>query len=51
MAFTWRYLQAGATAVPNILRDRRNAPSIMPGNTPSIMARGSPALRSINPEP
>jgi hypothetical protein len=38
MRFTWRYLRAGATADRKILRDGGNISSIIPGNTPSIMA-------------
>jgi hypothetical protein len=41
IAFKWRYLCADATAVANILRRRRNVSSIIPGNGPSIMARGT----------
>jgi hypothetical protein len=41
MRFKWRYLRADATAVPNILRGCGNTSSIILGNGPSIMARGT----------
>jgi len=41
IAFKWRYLRADATVVPNILPGHRNVSSIIPGNGPSIMARGT----------